>query len=222
MTINLCRSVYDRSEVNRSRAWGLEKRWPRHQCQQFRTVTPRPGQHLPGVATRCQQHKAVMSLSASSSQLLVATTDASASSSRLWPPSDASASTLTVWPPSPACSPRLRPPLPAFSCCGPGMPTKIPPRSRSSYASCSHSGRCHQFQTVAPRAPQLHQMPVPRLRQSGRHHHHELQSALQGPPCRGGGRKGDKHQTQVCTESAGTLSTDQPATPCSGSTQASQ
>ena len=36
-------------------------------------MTPRPGQHLPGVATRCQQHKAVTSLSASSSQLLVAT-----------------------------------------------------------------------------------------------------------------------------------------------------
>ena len=42
-------------------------------------------------------------------------------------------------------------PLPAFLCCGQGMPTKIPPRS--SYASCPHSGRCHQFQTVAPRAP---------------------------------------------------------------------
>ena len=42
----------------------------------------------------------------------------------------------------------------------------------------------------------LHQMPVPALLQCGRRHPHELRSALQGPPCRGGWRKGDKHQTK--------------------------
>ena len=104
-----------------------------HRCQrqQFKTVA--------AIRCQCQHSHSVAAITS-----LQSTTEApTASISMLWP-RDANQDPSRELQPAP---------LPAFPCCGQGMPTKIPPRSGSSYASCSYSGRCHQFQTVAPRAP---------------------------------------------------------------------
>ena len=99
-------------------------------CLQSATEAPR---------CLCQHYNSVAAINC-----LQSTTEApTASISMLWP-RDANQDPSRELQPAP---------LPAFPCCGQGMPTKIPPRSGSSYASCSYSGRCHQFQTVAPRAP---------------------------------------------------------------------